>query len=92
MVEHESVTIDYLERALRALPRLRRERRIFFVNNWLAAFVGGQRSVPADDIVQGVLCEEGLPEDLRRKLLEAHDGLVRTLTLRSRYAPGQVSG
>jgi len=92
MVEHESVTIEYLERALRALPRLRRERRIFFVNNWLAAFVGGQRSVRADEIVQGVLREDWLPEDLRRKLLEAQDGLARTLAVRSRYALGQGGG
>ena len=88
-VEHEHVTIDYLERALRALPRFRRERRIFFVNNWLAAFVGGQRSARADQIVQRVLREEWLPEDLRRKLLEAQDGLARTLALRSRYDAGQ---
>jgi len=88
-VEHDCVTIEYLERALRALPRLRQERRIFFVNNWLAAFVGAQRSVRADEIVQGVLREEWLGQDLRRKLLEAQDGLARTLSLRACYASGQ---
>jgi len=89
MVEHDCVTIEYLERALHVLPRLRRERRIFFVNNWLAAFVGGQRSVRADEIVQGVLREAWLAQDLRRKLLEAQDGLARTLALHARYGAGQ---
>ena len=41
-VEHAALTAPYLERALARLPQLKRERKIFFVNHWLAAFLGGQ--------------------------------------------------
>jgi aminopeptidase N len=66
------------------LPRLKRERRIFFVNNWLAAFIGGQRSQHALEVIEGFLREEPLDDDLRRKLLEAVDGLQRTVEIRSK--------
>jgi len=85
-VEHEQITVALLEQALRALPELKRTRKIFFVNDWLGAFVGGQRSVLALQIVQRVLNQDGLPDDLRRKLAEVADDLERTVRIRARYA------
>jgi aminopeptidase N len=87
LVEQEALTLPYLESALAALPRLKRERRIFFVNNWLGAFIGGQRSPAALDIVERFLREQPLDVDLRRKVLEAVDGLRRTVRIRSASRP-----
>jgi aminopeptidase N len=85
-VEQQALTSEYLEPALRALPELKRRRKIFFVNNWLAAFIGGQRSAEALSIVQTYLTRPDLEPDLRLKLLEAVDGLERTVKIRARYA------
>ena len=85
-VEQETLTLPYLESALLALPELKRRRKIFFVNNWLAAFVGGQRSAEALEVVRGALAQVELEPDLRLKLLEAVDGLERTVRIRARYA------
>jgi aminopeptidase N len=81
-VEHERLTLGYLEPALRALPEVKRTRRIFFVNNWLAAFIGGQRSAAALATVERFLRDISLDTDLRRKVLEAMDELVRTVAIR----------
>jgi aminopeptidase N len=81
-VEQEQLTLGLLELALRALPELKRSRRIFFVNNWLAAFLGGQRSPAALELVQVFLRDAELDPDLRRKVLEAVDGLERTVSIR----------
>jgi len=57
------------------------------VNDWLAAFVGGQRSAQALETVARALQDErALPVDLRRKLLEVVDDLERTVRIRARYA------
>jgi aminopeptidase N len=85
-VEQQALTLDYLEPALRVLPELKRGRKIFFVNNWLAAFIGGQRSADALSIVQTYLNRPELEADLRLKLLEAVDGLERTVKIRALYA------
>jgi len=85
-VEHEQLTAAYLTPALQALPELKRRHKIFFVNDWVAAFVGGQRGAPALETVQRVLRERSLPDDLQRKLLEAVDDLERTVRIRARYA------
>jgi hypothetical protein len=86
-VEHEQLTLPWLGPALRALPELKLRHKIFFVNDWLAAFVGGQRSAQALETVQRALQDEhALPVDLRRKLLEVVDDLERTMRIRARYA------
>jgi aminopeptidase N len=84
LVEQEALTANYLEPALNALPRLKRERRIFFVNNWLAAFIGGQRTPAALATVERFLREQPLDVDLCRKVLEAVDALQRTVRIRAR--------
>jgi aminopeptidase N len=81
-VEQDGLTLAYLPDALRALPGLKRERRIFFVNDWLAAFIGGQRSPEALRIVQAFLQQNDLDADLRRKVLEVTDALERTVSIR----------
>jgi aminopeptidase N len=87
-VEQDGATAQHLDAALQALPALKRTRRIFFVNNWLAAFIGGQRSAAAQARVQAFLQRADLDADLRLKVLEALDGLVRTVRVRQRYAGG----
>jgi aminopeptidase N len=85
-VEHDEITAAWLPQALQVLPELKRKHKIFFVNDWLTAFVGGQRSAHALETVQRALKEQSLPADLRRKLLEAVDDLARTVRIRARYA------
>ena len=84
------LTRPYLAPALAALPELKRTRKIFFVNNWLAAFIGGQCSPDAARDVQAFLSRvPTLDRDLRLKVLEAADGLDRCVRIRTRYATGK---
>ncbi|MCC6472993.1 MAG: ERAP1-like C-terminal domain-containing protein, partial [Burkholderiales bacterium] len=84
--EHEAATLPFLEQALQALPRLKRERRIFFVNGWLAAFLDGQSSPAALATVERFLASAELEPDLRLKVLEALDALARTVRIRGKFA------
>ncbi|MFM9882445.1 MAG: M1 family aminopeptidase [Burkholderiales bacterium] len=80
--EHANWTIPYLTKALEALPRLKRERKIFFVNRWLDAFIGGQRSAEALAEVHRFLdAHPTLDIDLRRKVLESSGELERTVAI-----------
>ncbi len=81
-----ALTLSYLAPALRALPELKRTRKIFFVNNWLAAFIGGQCSPQAVTTVQDFLQQPQLDRDLRLKVLESVDGLERCVRIRAQYA------
>ncbi|MFN0300178.1 MAG: M1 family aminopeptidase [Burkholderiales bacterium] len=84
--EHAERTSPYLAKALEALPRLKRERKIFFVNRWLDAFIGGQRSAEALAEVHRFLdAHPTLDIDLRRKVLEATGELERTVSIRRRH-------
>ena len=85
-VEHARSTAPFLEIALGQLPKLKRERKIFFVNNWLAAFLAGQRSAESLAAVKRFLREAKLDPDLRRKVLEHLDGLERTVKIRAAFA------
>jgi hypothetical protein len=87
-VEQDGASGPYLSAALEALPTFKRTRRIFFVNHWLAAFIGGQRSAEALARVQVFLQRTDLDPDLRLKVLEALDGLARTVRVRQQYAGG----
>ena len=87
-VQQAELTIPYLDAALGELPRLKRTRKIFFINGWLSAFLGGQCSARARGLVQDFLeREKGLDRDLRLKVLEAADGLERCVRIKERYAP-----
>ncbi|HEX8177968.1 MAG TPA: M1 family aminopeptidase [Pyrinomonadaceae bacterium] len=92
----DALTLPYLAPALRALPELKRTRKIFFVNNWLAAFIGGQCSPQAVDVVQDFLQHTELDRDLRLKVLEVADGLERCVRIRAQYglagSPSNTTG
>jgi aminopeptidase N len=84
---HSDLTLPYLEKALTELPNHKRNRKIFFVNAWLAAFVAGQKNEKALQIVQKFLDDEkNLDRDLRLKILEVSDGLERAVKIRAKFA------
>lgn len=84
--EHAALTAPLLPEALARLPELKRARKIFFVNAWLAAFVGGQNGAEALGAVHEALGSGRLEPDLRAKLQEAADELERTVRIRARFA------
>jgi aminopeptidase N len=79
------LTASYLRSALEALPQIKRERKIFFLVDWLNAFVGGQQSAQADAEVHAYLNSSGVDEDLRLKILQAVDELDRTVAIRRKF-------
>ena len=84
--EHESLTRAYIVPALDSLPWVQRNRRIFFLGNWVSAALDGQRSASALAAVDVVLKRrDGLPRDLREKVLQARDELERTVAIRRAY-------
>ncbi|HEX9929444.1 MAG TPA: M1 family aminopeptidase [Pyrinomonadaceae bacterium] len=86
-VRHAEMTLPFLATALAELPNLKRTRKIFFVNNWLGAFIGGQRSEQALAIVNKFLADNpNLDRDLRLKILENVDSLERSVKIRKKFA------
>lgn len=83
--EHAALTAPLLSAALAQLPELKRRRKIFFVEHWLDAFLAGQTEPRALAAVRRFLRRD-LDPDLRRKVLEAADGLERTVRIRERFA------
>jgi aminopeptidase N len=79
-----ALTLPYLQPALEALPQMKRERKIFFVNGWLNSFVGSQKSPAALKIVNTFLENPGLDPDLRLKVIEVRDELERTVRIRAK--------
>ena len=89
-IQQSDLTLPYLEPALLELPKLKRTRKIFFVNGWLSAFIGGQCNERAQSIVQNFLQRETmLDRDLHLKVLEVEDGLDRCVRIRNKYAIGK---
>ena len=96
MLEHAPLTAALLGEALAALPRLKRERKIFFINAWLDNFIGGQTARASVQKVGRFLDENRparnkpagklLDEDLRLKVLESLDTLERTVRVRERFS------
>ncbi len=85
--KQSNLTLPYLEKALSELPNLKRSRKIFFVNGWLSAFIGGQKSAEALAIVNKFLADNpNLDQDLRLKILENADGLERAVKIRTKFA------
>ena len=85
--KHAELTLPYLEKALAELPNLKKNRKIFFVNGWLGAFIGGQKSEEALAIVNKFLADNpNLDRDLRLKILENSDNLERAVKIREKYA------
>lgn len=79
------LTFSYLKPALEALPQIKRERKIFFVLNWLDAFIGGQQSEAADTEVHEFLDKSSLDKDLQLKVLQVVDGLDHIVKIRKAY-------
>jgi aminopeptidase N len=89
-IQQAELTLPYLDAALRELPRLKRTRKIFFINGWLSAFIGGQCSERAQATVQNFLQRESaLDRDLRLKVLEVSDNLERCVRIKEKF---QVPG
>ncbi len=85
-IRHSELTLPYLERALKELPNHKRNRKIFFVNGWLAAFIGGHRDEKALAIVNKFLADNpNLDNDLRLKILENVDLIERAVHIRAKY-------
>ena len=80
-----SVSALYLEKALGDLPDIKQHRKIFFLGNWLAAFMDGQdtfdQSAHAQQVVRAWLSGKNIDPDLRLKVLEASDTLDRTVRI-----------
>jgi aminopeptidase N len=85
-IKHSEFTLPYLQKALLELPNHKRNRKIFFVNGWLGAFIGGQRSEEALAIVNKFLTDNpNLDNDLRLKILENVDLIERAVRIRAKY-------
>ena len=79
--------MPYLRTALDSLPYIQANRRIFFLGSWLGAFIGGQRSEAALDVVNRYLADNPcLPRDLALEVLQYADDLESTVRIRSRHA------
>ena len=86
-IRQSGLTLPYLERALAELPNLKRNRKIFFVNGWLGAFIGGQRDEKALAIVNKFLTDNpNLDKDLRLKILENVDVIERAVNIRKKFS------
>ncbi|MBS1792274.1 MAG: ERAP1-like C-terminal domain-containing protein [Acidobacteria bacterium] len=84
--KHSELTLPYLETALAELPNLKKNRKIFFVNGWLGAFIGGQKSPEALAVVNKFLeSNQNLDKDLRLKVLENVDNLERAVKIRAKF-------
>jgi len=79
------LTLPYLKPALEALPQIKRDRKIFFLVDWLNAFIDGQNSPAADEEVHDYLRTASLDPDLRLKILQAVDELDRTVKIRQKF-------
>ncbi len=64
------LTEPYLKPALEALPQIKRDRKIFFLVDWLDAFLGGQQSAAAQAQVHEYLKTATIDTDLRLKILQ----------------------
>jgi aminopeptidase N len=83
-LEHERLTFPWLRPALDSLPYIQAHRRIFFLESWLAAFLQGQTTDSALQVVREWLRDHPhLPADLRRKVLQHMDELERTVRIRT---------
>jgi aminopeptidase N len=80
-----ALTLSYLQRSLDQLPEIKRDRKIFYLGVWLGAFLNGQSTLAALDVVHTWLAQPGIDPDLRRKVLEYSEELERTVRIRQRF-------
>jgi len=79
------LTAPYLKDALEGLPQIKRERKIFFLVDWLTAFIDGQQAPASRAQVYAYLESGGIDEDLRLKILQSVDELDRTVAIRQKF-------
>jgi len=79
------LTEPYLQPALEALPQIKRERKIFFLVDWLDAFLGGQQSPAAREKVYEYLNAANIDQDSRLKILQVVDELDRTVAIHEKF-------
>ncbi|HTD59036.1 MAG TPA: M1 family metallopeptidase, partial [Gemmatimonadaceae bacterium] len=81
--EQSALTQRYLGPALDTLPWIQTHRRIFFLGQWLGAFLDGQTSAEAlQEVDRFLAAHPKLPIDLRQKILQSEDELRRTVRIR----------
>jgi aminopeptidase N len=80
-----SLTEPYLGPALDALPQIKKQRKIFFLVDWLNGFIDGQQSAAAQAEVHEYLRRPSLEPDLKLKILQAVDELDRTVKIREKF-------
>jgi aminopeptidase N len=83
--DQSELTAPYLKDALEALSQIKRERKIFFLVDWLTAFLEGQQSPAAQAQVYAYLNSGEIDDDLRLKILQAVDELDRTVSIRRKF-------
>jgi hypothetical protein len=89
---HARVTQPLLVPALRALPQLTRRRKIFFVNRWIAAVIGGQHDAAALAVVRRYMASDLLEAPVWRKCAEAAWELEQVVAIRrGNKAPADTS-
>jgi aminopeptidase N len=79
----DALSAQYLKPALDALPQIKRERKIFFLTNWLGSFIESQHSPQALKTVDDFLAANNADPDLKLKILEVRDELARTVKIRA---------
>lgn len=82
----EELTLPYLQQALRQVEWVKQNRRIFFMPAWIDAFVNAHSSPAALAIVDEYLAATELSDDVRRKVLQSRDGLLRAVRVRAAFA------
>jgi len=84
-----TLTEPYLKQALDALPAIKQHRKIFFLGDWLDAFIAGQNTLQssreAQAVVHAWLAKPDIDPDLRLKVLQYSDALDRTVLIRQRF-------
>ncbi|MFO1078161.1 MAG: M1 family aminopeptidase [Planctomycetota bacterium] len=85
----EALTLPYLKQALDRVDWVKQNRRIFFMPAWIDAFVNGHDSAEALAIVDEFLATAKLSDDVRRKVLQSRDGLLRAVRIRAAFAGGK---
>jgi len=83
----DALTLPYLEPALQQVDWVKENRRIFFMPAWLDAFINGHSSKEALAIVDQFMAERELSPDIKQKLQQSRDGLVRAVRIREAFAP-----
>lgn len=79
------LTEPFVKPALDALPQIKQQRKIFFLVNWVDAFLGNQESPDVDRQMHAYLQSTGMDTNLKLKILQSLDELDRTVKIRRTY-------